>query len=147
MRCKKCRFVNPDGATECESCGVVFSHIRESVTRNESIQCKWINNGVSCSHRWVISGYCREHWDAINQRPPVVKGNALPPIAKSYAPQFAGWTYNADLRRLVRVGSIEVEHGPEVAISEWMEGESLADLRKRVRSELDKLVPEEVGQA
>ena len=41
----------------------------------------------------------------------------------------------------------EVEHGPEVAITEWMEGESFVDFRKRVREEMDKLVPEEVGQA
>ena len=96
MKCKQCNFNNRPGATECDSCGVVFRDLSRAAPAREADLCCWLDTGVSCQHRGVarIDGrwLCREHWDCKDKIAPRGTGNyATEPVRSQVMKAWDGW--------------------------------------------------------
>ena len=110
---KKCGTINSPGDAECSGCGVILAHTRRGEERSEGpILCSWNDYGRGCHERGILSfgagWYCREHQARLEGREPECIGNGLPPAKHSRPEKFAGWEWNAKLKRLVRVDSNEL---------------------------------------
>lgn len=64
MRCPKCKYSNPAGATECDSCGVVFAQLESAHHSNAEINhnCPTCGAPGYLSHATNGAGpwYCRQ---------------------------------------------------------------------------------------
>lgn len=114
MRCKKCQHFNPHGATECESCGVLFKDLRrEDAPKQRGPATCAFEGRAQCYCRGIISAsqngdgpwYCREHWEVLNGRPALVRGNAVPeyqrmPGAEERDARWRRWLETRDRRVL-----------------------------------------------
>ena len=142
MKCPQCHYENKPGATECDSCAVVFRDTKRGrSTRSEGLagqMCAWNDHGYGCPHKGIISNtvtgggswYCREHWESINDRTPSERGNAVPaqPRMRGHEQRDAWWQdWLARRDRRVLPQPIPREPGED---DEWSD-----------------LVPAEVGQA
>ena len=70
MKCPKCKTINPPGATECDSCGVIFADIRGNKERSVDRLCPWNDHGHVCGLVGSMSDatngsgpwYCSRHF-------------------------------------------------------------------------------------
>ncbi len=130
MKCPQCFKANPDGSTECESCGVQFKDLRrgrEAAKQDNLVGqlCAWNDHGVGCRYKGIISSttngagnwYCRQHWSELNGEKTEVRGNSLPPVVAK-----------------PKVNRAPVKIRTEIPpVAEWMEGEEYRAFRERVR--------------
>lgn len=90
MKCPQCHTKNQPGATECDSCGVVFRHLNRAESAKQAgavVICAWNDQGRRCPSRGIISNatdgsgpwYCREHSAKLHGVPiEGVMGNSIP---------------------------------------------------------------------
>lgn len=96
MKCPKCKTINQQGATECDSCGVIFADIRggRGHKQPEIIRpCPWNDHGDICGLIGSLSDstngsgpwYCAKHFWKLKGWPESHSPDTAPP---SYREQW-----------------------------------------------------------
>lgn len=109
--CPECSSRILVDSTSCR-CGWSLKGV---ATKGKPTLCGFETHGRQCVHVGVLSDgtsgdgswYCREHWEVVNGRKPVVQGNAIPPSGRS--PVLKLWDpyeYDAENKRYVPKGTL-----------------------------------------